>query len=177
MEFRLNTTVSAYPKIGPSILTDYVKRDELEKGYVKEAPDDGGVYGRQDKQWVELEPGSVKHIHLYYGDSSKLTFTSSADISALKGSQLVARTSAEEPQTAIIKDYVLDKVAYFWVCCSAKVQSILCFKDSLTVGCVYTNSASLDPPIKGEDGLDYHCYRLESSLIKNHPWNFKIIVE
>ena len=176
MRFCLNTIVNAYQKVSPSILTEYITKEELEKEYVKEAPDDGGVYGRQDKQWVELEPDTVRKIQLYYGDSSKSTFTTFADITGLKNHDEIARLSKETAQQAVIKDYVLDQANYIWVCCSSKVTSILCFDDSLTVGCVYTNSNS-EESISGDDGLTYYCYRLESHLIKSHPWNFKIIIE
>lgn len=163
MRFNLSTKINAYPKVSPSALINYVT----------EAPIDHNLYGRQNREWVEIKECEIRNTKLYYGNSSKSVLTSFSDIEEI--STTPKEFSKDSVNEIIINNYVLPQVNYFWVCCSSKVANIFCFDDSLTVGCIYTNRNS-KKSIAGDDGLTYYCYRLESHLIKDHPWNFRIVL-
>lgn len=62
MDIKLTAKLSAYTKgIIPKKLSDL----DQDIDYIKEAPDDGKIYGRQDKAWVEVNPkGSGDNIDL-----------------------------------------------------------------------------------------------------------------
>lgn len=57
---KITTTLKAMPKLSPSILSNYVTKEELEaKDYVTDVVDDG-TYGRQKGTWVELKEETQK---------------------------------------------------------------------------------------------------------------------
>lgn len=70
-ENNLKATIKAYQKISPSILGNYVTKDNLSEelsNYVTEAPVDSNVYARKDKAWVEIDTRFAdNNTYLIYG--------------------------------------------------------------------------------------------------------------
>lgn len=60
-KLNLTTTLTAYPLVSPSILSDYVTQESLSaqlSNYVTEAPEDNQVYGRSNGEWVDIDKAS-----------------------------------------------------------------------------------------------------------------------
>lgn len=161
MRFNLTAKVNAYPKISPSALANYTT----------EAPIDDNIYGKQNKEWVEIEHCEEK-IQLYYGGSSKKVFEDFSDIEALSDYKEFLRSNTYEIN---IKDYKLSQASYFWICCNFKISEIYCPNVGRDLACYYTNNE--DKTIKDSNDTTYYCYRLKYQLIADHPWNFKVVIE
>ena len=81
---KLKTTLRAYKKVSPSILEDYVKKEDLEttlENYVTEAPTDGKIYGRKDKAWIALkEAAALSENMVFYGSNNQLQIDTEEEV-------------------------------------------------------------------------------------------------
>ena len=79
-ENNLKATIKAYQKISPSILNNYVTKNDLSEelsNYVTEAPVDSNVYARKDKAWVEIDARFAdNNAYLIYGSNTSAILTS-----------------------------------------------------------------------------------------------------
>ena len=67
----LKTTLNAYPKLSPSILKDYVTKDDLNtrlEDYVEEAPVDSKPYARKDETWVPVKDSALSVDRIIHSD-------------------------------------------------------------------------------------------------------------
>lgn len=137
MEIKTNTILRAYSKISPSILKDYVTKNNIEeyefvnqsqltetlKGYVPEIEDaePGVVYGRGLKNgeltWIEtILPSTI----LYYGMSPTETLP---EVPAEFISTLNSTFSAISGGNTFKVSYAPEVNGYFWFICTEKVVS------------------------------------------------------
>lgn len=164
MRFNLSAKVNTYPKISPSALINCVT----------EAPLDNNLYGRKDKEWVEIEQCKCRKekIQIYCGESDKTILENFSDMESLPVYKEFLSANTYE---IYINNYELSQVGYFWICCNFKVSEIYCPNVGKDLACYYTDNEG--KIIKDNYGMEYYCYRLKYKLIADHPWNFKVIIE
>ena len=180
MQNNLHTTIKAYVKLSPSVLSNYVETEDLKKqlqDYVKEAPTDGFTYGRRNKEWVELEATAVRNVRLRWGTSLKETFalvegqTGSDDITNLEFRQDIYKEGQDK--YIIRKSLPITSRGYGWVCCSHKILSIQC-----DLGGGYMGPWDYEPipeeTVTGADGIPYYCYRTVDILSAGYSWELLI---
>ncbi len=178
MQNNLHTTIKAYVKLSPSVLSNYVESEDLKKqlqDYVKEAPTDGFTYGRRNKEWVELEATAVRNVRLRWGTSIKEIFTSgSDDITNLEFRQDIYKEGQDK--YVLRKSLPVTSNSYGWICCSHKILSIQC---KLGEGYMGPWDSELTPKetVMGADGVPYYCYRTVDKLGSGHSWELLIEID
>ena len=180
MQFNLKTTLNAYPKLTPSILSNYVTKTELEekdyvdstelatamneldskflfaiKDFVKDVEVDGDsiVYGRVKGKWVPVFdiPQESRGI-ICWGMLNSQTLSAEQMMKLHRQNYLDG-----------VNEYSVDDVpsenGYFWFASTLPIQSImadsgLSYKQSV----VEESQVSID--YLGEK-LSFHCYRTQ----------------
>ena len=180
MQFNLKTTLNAYPKLTPSILSNYVTKTELEekdyvdstelstainelnskflfaiKDFVKDVEVEGDniVYGRVKGKWVPVFdiPQESKGI-ICWGMLNSKTLSAEQMMKLHRQNYLDG-----------VNEYSVDDVpsenGYFWFASTLQIQSImadsgLSYKQSV----VEESQVSID--YLGEK-LSFHCYRTQ----------------
>lgn len=150
---RLNikTTLTAYPKLSPSLLSNYVTKDDLSSqlsSYVTEAPVNQGVYARQNEQWVELNNDTLYNtVKLYVGESSLDTLTSDADISSF--SYVLLNNNIQTYSVS----YTQHVQQYYWIVTSRQILSVELNNQQIEF---YTQPNN----ITDADSTSLYCYRM-----------------
>lgn len=174
MQMNLKTTLRAFPKVSPSILQDYVTKDDLNnqlenyptseeltstlENYVTEAPADNNVYGRENKDWVQLEQ-DVKKVskQLYFGESAENQLDSEQEILNLPGSATIDANAS-----TYLLNYDQFSQGYMWIVCTSPLKSIIWG----TMGLV-ADYIEQQAKITGDcasDNITYYCYRIREEL-------------
>ena len=152
----LKTTLNAYPKLSPSILKDYVTKEDLDttlQNYVEEAPTDSKPYARRDEQWVELNKQAILNsISLSYGTSDLVEIQQESDTGSFDKVEL------DKNIVSYNLTYNQQSNGYFWIVCNRKISSIM------WMGMV---ADYIEQPTKPLDsnGLPLYCYRIADVLI------------
>ena len=163
---KLTMTIRAYQKVSPSALSNYITRDQLEEelnNYVTEAPEDGKIYARQDKQWSELQKeAQAQDTLLIFGSNSTLTL----DANLLD--KLDRKYNLGKDPKSFDIDYTMTEQGYFWICTNNELKNI---RDG--------NLGWSADFIKQKNMIEYdnqffYCYSITDELI---AWNWKFIVE
>lgn len=156
MQFNLNTTINAFPQISPSILENYVTKNELSTtldNYVEEAPANSSIYARQDEQWVELNKQCIlSNITLSYGYSNLVEIQQLSDISSLES------VVVDKEVTSYNLSYYQQSAGYFWIVSTRKISNIM------WMGMIADYVEQPANPTNDE-GLPLYCYRIVDKLI------------
>ena len=155
----VKTTITAYPKIFPDVLFNYVT----------EAPADGKTYGRKDRKWVDIRPS---HISFFYGTTD--TFN-------LKEEDLLLLTKYT-PELEF-KDQSINigvKTSYPTIGGDVKGGSVVWFCASVPISTITQRDIGNWPidylPQVGVltlDGVQYYCYHTSTALVPN-DWRFTV---
>lgn len=161
MKFDLKTTITAYPKVSPSVLA----------GYVTEAPVDGKTYARKDAQWVEIRPADLM---LYYG-ASKNSVMTVGGLLALERQKLDYKSQAVNisfASTATQKE----GGSYLWFCCSAPIVSILqADVANICIDYKLVNKIAVARDNNTESTIVY-CYRTNTPQLP-YRWHFTLNID
>lgn len=163
----LKTTLNAYPKLSPSILKDYVTKDDLNtrlEDYVEEAPVDSKPYARKDETWVPVKDSalSVDRI-IYYGSNKDLQIDSEEEIY-----QLQNKATIPADGTSYIVNYNQQEDGYLWIVCTDPIKSIVWGAMGMIAD--YERQRAV---ISSSDGTSYYCYRIRDMLVPNQ-WVFLV---
>lgn len=155
----LKTTLNAYPKLSPSILSNYVTKDDLSQqldNYVEEAPVDSKLYARENESWVEILPETkALPIKLHYGANSDLQIDNISDVEALSEFTMLSADTA-----SYILNYTLSANGYLWICSSRPVKSIIWGAMGLIADYEYQTAV-----ISSNNNQEvYYCYRITDML-------------
>ena len=170
----LKTKLKAYPRVSPSILSNYVSKEELEaKDYVThselnailskfvtevENPDPAVVYGRQNGEWVSLLslPEVVDDVLCYgmIGDS-RLNPEELLTLNRLG----VSRSCRE-----YLIDYEPTKNGFFWFCCTEEIREVIADNGLQYRLGVIKQPDKLLVEFQGEL-VEFYCYRTNSKLV------------
>lgn len=166
---KLKTTLRAYKKVSPSILEDYVKKEDLEttlENYVTEAPTDGKIYGRKDKAWIALkEAVALSENMVFYGSNNQLQIDTEEEIFNLDNYATMAAGA-----TSYTVNYNQAENGYLWIVCTAPIKSILWGAMGLIADYVEQQAQIIS---KADPNISYWCYRIRDELVANQ-WVFNI---
>lgn len=127
---------------------------------IEEAPSDGNVYGRKDKEWVKLSNNAIQYSFLSgYLDKEEI------DISDLDSFEKMSNPK----QNKIERKYVLDKDGYIWFV-SLKPIDYIAHVGGLEID--YTQKDNLTLKYSGKEET-WYCYRTTYQLLSG-TWNFII---
>ena len=183
MYFNLKTSLKAYPKISPSILENYVTKDELsQKDYVNhtdlntiladfvrdvEVENDGIIYGRQKGKWVpvvaikEQENGII-----CWGMNTSQTLT--AD-----GLMALNRQIAIKDVNEYLVEYIPTVNSYYWFASTIPIRGVIANN-----GLEYLQPIIESTPITIEyngSPLLFYCYRTPKLVaLPGVTYKFKI---
>lgn len=163
----LKTTLRAYAKVSPSILSNYVTRDELDnyvthselevilRQFVREGEnlDPAVIYGRKNGEWVPVlsVPDEMTNV-LCYGMLPDNDFIDSAELVQLN------RLGIENGCYEYLIEYEPTKNGYFWFCSTAEIKEI-----TADMGLEYKQPVLQQPDkvdvLMGGDKLSFYCYR------------------
>ena len=185
MQFNLKTHVNAIAKISPSILKDYVTRDELIsyqyvthpeldeilKNFVREVEngDPSIVYGRQNGKWVPIIkiPEHVPGV-LVFG------MTNSEVLTAENLFNLTKQSYIDDIDEYLI-EYQPSANGYFWFACTTDIVNV-----EANNGLVYEQSLIKSSDVMLEyDGepLMFKCYRTKKLVaLPNTKYKFRVRV-
>lgn len=163
----LKTTLNAYPKLSPSILKDYVTKEEFNttlENYVEEAPVDSTSYARKDESWVAVKESalSVDRV-IYYGFNKDLQMDSEEDILKLQHKDTIPASGK-----SYIVNYNQTENGYLWIVCSEPIASIVWGAMGMIAD--YEKQRAV---ITASDGTNYFCYRIRDMLVPNQ-WVFLV---
>lgn len=176
----LKTTLNAYPKLSPSILKDYVTRDDLNTkledyptneeltntldNYVEEAPVDSKPYARKDESWVPVKNSALESDRvIYFGSNQDLQLDSEAEVLAL---QQHATIPASDDSYVVNYNQVED--GYVWIVCTEPIKSIIWGTMGMIADYERQNAV-----IVSNTGANYYCYRIREKLVANQ-WVFLV---
>ena len=176
----LKTTLNAYPKLSPSILKDYVTKEDLNTkledyptneeltntldNYVEEAPVDSKPYARRDETWVPVKESALsKDRIIYYGSNKDLQMDSERDILNLQHKDIIPAGGK-----SYIVNYNQTEDGYLWIVCSEPVASIVWGAMGTIADYEKQNAV-----ITASDGTNYFCYRIRQMLVPNQ-WVFLV---
>lgn len=155
----VKTTITAYPKLSPGLLSNYVQ----------EAPVDGKTYARKDEKWVEIRPSN---IHFYYGTTDTFSITSDQILTfkeytpelEFKDQSVVVEVQTQYPTVG--GDVAGGSVV--WFCANTKIASI-------TQNDVGNWPIDYVPQVGvlDVDGTQYYCYHTTTALVPN-KWKFTV---
>lgn len=127
---------------------------------IDEAPADGEVYGRKDKEWVKLSKEAIAYSFISGPlDKEKITID---DIPSLD-------KSSNPKKQRIERKYVLDEDSYIWFVCKDEIDYIA-HVGGLEID--YVKSDDLTETYSGVKET-WHTYRTTYPLVKG-TWNFII---
>ena len=170
MQFNLKTTLSAFTKLSPAILENYVTKEELEKkdyvnhtelstillDFVREVETDekGVVYGRVKGAWIPVVdiPEQVNGI-MCWGMISSDTLSAEQLFNELKRQNFLSG----------VNEYSVEDLpssnGYFWFAATSPIKFIMADN-----GLKYKQNVVECPDVaityKGEE-LTFHCYRTQ----------------
>lgn len=157
MQFNLNTTIKAYQKLSPSLLVNYVQ----------EAPTDGKVYGRKDRQWVKLYPDNIMVL---YGTTKYSTIS----LDMMESFKVVNNLDYKD-QTFNLKLETLDDGScegeYIWFCASVPISSIIQTNVGLPI-----DYEKQEDTLQLDDNTLIYCYRTSTPLLPD-IWQFTITLD
>lgn len=150
MRYDLHTRLNAYTRVSEGNLNDFVR----------EAPNDGNVYGRQNEEWVKLDK-SVLNETFMAGPINKEVLTAS-DINDLEQSHNPT-SSKFDLSFNLIED------SYIWFCSKNEIDYVAqvggveidLIEQEQDVGVIYAD---------GSQDI-WHCYRTTYPLLSG-KWNF-----
>ena len=163
----LRTTLRAYPKVSPSILSNYVTRNELDnyvthselenllKGFVREGKDldPATIYGMKNGQWVPVVsvPDDMLNV-LCYGMLPDNNFIDSPELVELN------RLGMSEGCYEYRIEYEPRRSGYFWFCSTSEIKEV-----TADMGLEYKQPLLQQPDkvdvIMGGDKISFYCYR------------------
>ena len=150
MRTNLTATLEAYEQVSPSILSNYVT----------EAPNDGLLYGRQNKTWIP-----VIYNYIYMGANNLTTITADGLIS------LESKNLLEDSQTTITLDKTLTASNYIWFCSTKEISSITDANTGFAVD--YMEQPGSITIEVNRRTFTFYCYRTTNQLVAN-SWKFTI---
>lgn len=176
----LKTTLNAYPKLSPSILKDYVTKDDLNTkledyptneeltntldNYVEEAPVDSKPYARKDETWVPVKDSALSVDRtIYYGSNKDLQLESEEEVY-----QLQNKATIPADGTSYIVNYNQQEDGYLWIVCTDPIKSIIWGAMGMIAD--YERQKAV---ISSSDGTNYFCYRIRDMLVPNQ-WVFLV---
>lgn len=170
MQFNLKTTLTAFPKLTPSILKNYVTKDELDQkdyvthtelstillDFVKEVETDGTsiIYGRVKGAWVPVVdiPEQVTGI-MCWGMLSSDTLSAEQLFNELKRQNFLSGVNEYSVEDAPTSN------SYFWFASTSPIKCVIADN-----GLKYKQNVVECPDVcityKGEK-LTFHCYRTQ----------------
>lgn len=191
MQMNLRTTISAYPKLSESILSDYAKKEDLTEtaenlkqqldataetirtetaeNYVPEVADreSDKVYARngKDRKWVELQDSAeASDIEIYFGSNDQLQMDDIAEVQSLAEHGLVAKGSKSFDLT-----YNQEEAGKLWICTTQPIKAVK------WNGYLWGDySVQRDKVVDEATGKSYYCYSSNEILLENF-WEFKIL--
>ena len=163
----LKTTLRAYPKLSPSILSNYVTKDELGdyvthseltdvlKGFVRKGInlDPSTIYGLKNGEWVPVlsVPEDMINV-LCYGMLPDNDMIDSPEIVQLN------RLGLENGCYEYRIEYEPTRSGYFWFCSTAEIKEI-----TADTGLQYRQPVIQQPDkvevVMGGDKISFYCYR------------------
>jgi hypothetical protein len=151
MRTNLTATLEAYEQVSPSILSNYVT----------EAPNDGLLYGRQNKTWIPV----MYKPYIYMG-ADAVTIMTANELATLE-----FKNSLEDTQTSIVFNKTLTAPNYIWFCSTKEIGSIVDVDTGFEVDYIQQS----EPVIIEINRITYtfHCYRTTNQLLDN-SWKFMI---
>lgn len=163
----LKTTLNAYPKLSPSILKDYVTREDLTstlENYVEEAPVDATPYARKDEAWVPVKESALSTSRvIYYGSNKDLQLDSETEILQLQNHDTIPADAK-----SYIVNYTQTEDGYLWIVCTEPISSIIWGAVGMIADYEKQNAA-----ISSSTGVTYYCYRIREMLVPNQ-WVFLV---
>lgn len=164
----LKTTLNAYPKLSPSILQDYVTKEDLTstlENYVEEAPVDSKPYARRDETWVPVKESALSvERTIFYGSNSDLQLDNENEILSLQHKDTLPADAK-----SYIVNYNQSENGYMWIVCTEPISSIVwgamgMIADYVQQEAVITSTTS---------DVHYYCYRIADMLVPNQ-WVFLV---
>ena len=168
MQFNLKTTLRAMPKLSPSILRDYVTKEELEEknyvnhteldtilqDFVKEVEFDGDniIYGRVKGKWVPIVdiPEQSSGI-LCWGMTDAETLTPEQMLSVLSRQNYIQNVNEYSVEATPTEN------SYFWFTSTIPIKCITA-DNGLKYRQAVVEMQKIDINYKGEQ-LTFHVYR------------------
>lgn len=174
MQMNLKTTITAYPKLSPSILNNYVA----------EAPIDGKTYARRNGQWVDILPSDILvltgYSHFNIITSNPMFDSEDTDyIFDLKDIQYNSLNIATKKETINI-EIPKDDHGYCWICSTVPLNSITVDfgAGEMTIdyskqknNMVVTIPSNSGTPFSGEQ-VTFYCYMTED--LTDNNWKFNL---
>ena len=170
----LRTTLKAYPKMSPSILSNYVTKDELQeknyvthselnetlKDFVKEVvnPEPMAIYGRQNGEWISiLSLPEVIDSVLCYGTVSD---------SILNAEELLTlnRFGVAEKCKEYLIEYEPTKAGFFWFCCTDEIAEVIADNGLKYRLGIIKQPDTLEVIMQGKK-VNFYCYRTVNKLV------------
>ena len=187
----LKTTLKAYPKLSPSILSNYVTKEELEakdyvthsqlsdilKGFVREIenPDPAAIYIRKlvdgELVWAPVHdiPGVIDGV-LCYG-MTKTTTLDDAQLALLNRMEL----------SYDVKEYMIEYAptsnGYFWICSTKPVLKVEADNGLTYQVNTIEQDGVLHLTYEGEEFYFFCCRTTKLAAIPGVAYKFKITLE
>lgn len=158
-KLNLKTTLNAYPKLSPSLLSNYVTKEDFTttlEGYVEEAPVDNGVYARQNETWVSVDPEiKITDELLYYGANTDLQMDDVNNILSLECHDIIPHGGS-----SYILNYNQTANGYLWICCTKPIKSIVWGAMGGMIADYIKQRADIVTQT-----TTYYCYRIRDMLV------------
>lgn len=164
----LKTTLNAYPKLSPSILQDYVTKEDLTstlENYVEEAPVDSKPYARRDETWVPVKESALSvERTIFYGSNSDLQLDNENEILSLQHKD----TLPADAKSYIVNYNQLEN-GYMWIVCTEPISSIVWGATGMVAEYVQQEAVITSTT----SDVHYYCYRITDILVPNQ-WVFLV---
>ena len=186
MQFNLKTTLQAFPKLSPSILKDYVTKEELENenfvnhtelstilsDFVKDVEngENGTIYGRVNGKWVPIfdVPSPIDGI-LCWG---------MIDSQTLNGQQILSdlnRMTLVENVIEYSIEYQPTQSGYFWFASTVPITGVVA-NSGLSYQQILTDCPNISVIYKG-NSLTFYCYRTQKLVaLPGIPYKFQVSI-
>lgn len=160
MKLDLKTTITAYPKISPSLLAGYVKE-------VDQSPE-GVTWARQYGKWVQIRPAEIKFL---YGTTDTLSITSAYLENFKSVPNLKYQDQSIDIEVETAKPGVNGAVggSIVWFCASVPISLIT----QTDIGKWPIDYIPQIGVITMPDNTQYYCYRTTTPLLPNR-WKFTV---
>lgn len=186
MQINLKTTLRAYPKVSPSILSNYVTKEDLEsrhyidpdmlnsvlQDFVKDVDINGDniVFGRIRGQWVPVVdiPQQASGI-MCWG------MLSTPSLSADQMMKCLSRQNFLVGVNEYSVEHTPTENGYFWFTSTTPIKQVIADSGlSYKQDVVETNPVSIE--YKGQP-LTFYCYRTQKLVaLPNTAYKFRIVV-
>lgn len=167
MQMNLKTTIVAYPKLSPSMLTNYVQ----------EAPIDDNTYARKNGQWVEIIPSDAliitgySHFNVITADNQFKDNNAGYIFDLINYNQKYIKIDSPSSQVQI--DIPEGDSGYCWFLSTVPLNSI---NDSST-GWVIDYRKQKNNITTQIDGKEVTLYCYVTDELSEYNWKFNLLLQ